>query len=449
MSDEDEKKQIQQIQSLPEILDKELMLGDKDRSVIKSHELAAGNFDDMSLKEIQLLTLAISLIPEYNHSHPEETIRIEITRRQLDLTFGANGMSGPKLKMLAKRLQSRSVTVRLRDTPANLDLFDSSPIEKGKEENWKSMVFVPTCEYKNGTFSMTLNQDLNDHFLNLRERFTSFKLVNIMGLSSPYHVRLYEVLLVKADAEGEITISQSRLREMMGLQNKYPVFWDFHRGVIKPAVESINQNTDLTVSYQTIRMGGGEIESIQFFVARKDDLFSALPANTGEGSERDEMILRLEEMGVQASVARKLIREYDGTLDELGLHIKAAENYIDGKRKKGEPVSEAGALVNAIKEKWKPSKKSQKDDAGISVKTQVGAKKPKEEPGIDVDLVIEALESNRQLLEGYAEYLHRTRDFISIKDLKEEGLRSTKLNNSIKEYGAILLKSGKIKSATS
>lgn len=432
------------------MLDKELILGDQDRSVIKSHELAAGNFDDMSLKEIQLLTLAISLIPDHNHSHPEETIKIEITRRQLDLTFGANGMSGPKLKMLAKRLQSRSVTVRLRDTPSNLDLFDSGSVENGREENWKSMVFVPTCEYKNGTFSMTLNQDLNDHFLNLRERFTSFKLVNIMGLSSPYHVRLYELLLVKADSEGEITISQSRLREMMGLQNKYPVFWDFHRGVIKPAVESINQNTDLMVSYQTIRMGGGEIESIQFFVARKDDLFSALPpTKEGEGSARDEMIQRLEDMGVQPSMARKLIREYDGTLDDLGLHIKAAENYIEGKRKKGEPVSEAGALVNAIKEKWKPSKKSQKDEAETSDKKQADAKKPKAESEIDVDMVIEVIESNRQLLEGYVEFLHRTRDFISIKDMKEEGLRSAKLNNSIKEYGAILLKSGKLKTATS
>jgi len=258
----------------------------EDQTVTKSHELVAANIDDMTLKEAQLLALAVSMIPEEAQAKPGDRIRVTIERRTLDMVFGLNGMSNTKLKQLASQLQTRAVTVRPRDLPSNLDLFDEDKVSEEMNREWRRMVIVPTCEYKDGLFTMTLNQDLNEHFLELRERFTSYRLANIIGLSSPYHLRLYEILLMRVSEGSEIRIEPGRLRDMLGANGKYPAFFEFRRRVLEPAVQAVNGHTDLFVGYDTVKIGT-EIVEIVFQYAGRMISLPCCPPRAGKGRTND------------------------------------------------------------------------------------------------------------------------------------------------------------------
>jgi len=326
----------------------------EDQTVTKSHELVAANIDDMTLKEAQLLALAVSMIPEEAQAKPGDRIRVTIERRTLDMVFGLNGMSNTKLKQLASQLQTRAVTVRPRDLPSNLDLFDEDKVSEEMNREWRRMVIVPTCEYKDGLFTMTLNQDLNEHFLELRERFTSYRLANIIGLSSPYHLRLYEILLMRVSEGSEIRIEPGRLRDMLGANGKYPAFFEFRRRVLEPAVQAVNGHTDLFVGYDTVKIGT-EIVEIVFQVRRKDDLFAMLPAPSREGEdERSRAVAILMEQGLPQTAAMKVADLHQGGLEALEQHIQAARHFLAKLERTGSSMNPAGVFYKAIKEKWVP-----------------------------------------------------------------------------------------------
>jgi plasmid replication initiation protein len=88
----------------------------------------------------------------------------------------------------------------------------------------------------------------------LKSRFTSYKLRNIASLQSGHSIRLYE-LLMKFNATGERVIYLNDFKSALGISDKYPEYKDLAKRVIKPAIEELNQRSDLVIKFDTIKKG--------------------------------------------------------------------------------------------------------------------------------------------------------------------------------------------------
>jgi plasmid replication initiation protein len=88
----------------------------------------------------------------------------------------------------------------------------------------------------------------------LKSRFTTYKLRNIASLQSGHSIRLYE-LLMKFNTTGERVIYLDDFKSALGISDKYPEFKVLNRDVIKPAIDELNQRSDLIIKFDTIKKG--------------------------------------------------------------------------------------------------------------------------------------------------------------------------------------------------
>ena len=125
---------------------------------------------------------------------------------------------------------------------------------KGNVE--RSVRWVWMAEYRQGEAKVILGPSpgLLPYLTLLHERFTTYQLRQIGGLSSFWAIRLYE-LLAQFRTLGTRSISIKRLREMLDLADKYDRMEALRRRVIEPAIAQINAETDLRVSWKFIREG--------------------------------------------------------------------------------------------------------------------------------------------------------------------------------------------------
>lgn len=122
-----------------------------------------------------------------------------------------------------------------------------------------------------GTVIITFNRNMAPYLFDLRERYTSYRLENVLVFKNKYAIRLYELLrsyttkaLLDNFVEREAVFSVDELRSMLDVKS-YPRWADFNRFVIKKAVKEINSfSTDIHIEYSLRRGGGRNIETVVF-----------------------------------------------------------------------------------------------------------------------------------------------------------------------------------------
>ena len=105
-----------------------------------------------------------------------------------------------------------------------------------------------------GAVTLTWSDDVLKYICQLKNRFTSYKLRNIAQLQSSHSIRLYE-LLMRFKSTGERVIYLDDFKSSLGISDKYPEFKDLNKWVIKPAIEELNQRSDLIIKFDTIKKG--------------------------------------------------------------------------------------------------------------------------------------------------------------------------------------------------
>jgi len=135
-------------------------------------------------------------------------------------------------------------------------LFDSViTIREGNETTRIRWVYKDVKKHK-GEAAITIfwTVDVLKYICQLKSRFTTYKLRNIANLQSTHSIRLYE-LLMKFNSTGERFINIDDFKSSLGISDKYPQFKILNRAVIKPAVDELNQRSDLIIKYETIKNG--------------------------------------------------------------------------------------------------------------------------------------------------------------------------------------------------
>lgn len=140
-----------------------------------------------------------------------------------------------------------------------------------------------TITPNSGTVSITFNPNMEPYLFDLRQRYTQYKLEKVLVFKSGHTIRLWEILRsyttpmnLEYGKEVQQMIGVDELREMMGVEG-YPKWADFHRYVIKKAVDEINECSDeLHIEYDTIKVGRN-VEQLIFYIntPRAKQLLSA------------------------------------------------------------------------------------------------------------------------------------------------------------------------------
>lgn len=125
---------------------------------------------------------------------------------------------------------------------------------------------------KSGVVTVRIDEDLAPYLFDLKKRFTQYQLFNILGMSSAFSIRLYELLKSYA-FQKSVLFDIDELKNLLMVQDvkSYHRFPDFRRYVIEIAMREINEMTDLQISYETMTKGRKVIK-IKFVLSTKSPI---------------------------------------------------------------------------------------------------------------------------------------------------------------------------------
>jgi plasmid replication initiation protein len=127
--------------------------------------------------------------------------------------------------------------------------------------SWLSSV---TYNENEGTVDLRFDPFLKPYLLELKSHFTSYRLENVIKLKSSYSIRLYE-LLKQYERVKERTFELSRLREMLGIEDMYPVYGNFKQRVLLRAQEELKAKTDISFELEEIKRGR-KVAKLKFII---------------------------------------------------------------------------------------------------------------------------------------------------------------------------------------
>lgn len=188
-----------------------------------------------------------------------ENYRFEITASGVADLAGLENLSNAyrDLKKAAEKLYERSVVI---DDPDP----DNPQITQRKTRWISSIDYVPG----EGKLVLSFSIGIIPYLSQLSREFTKYKLKHVARFESVYSIRLYE-LLVQWSSAGEREIEVEWLKRQFQVGDKYDRVVDLKKRVIDPAVEEINQHSNLWVKYGQ-RKSGRTITHFQFQFGLKD-----------------------------------------------------------------------------------------------------------------------------------------------------------------------------------
>jgi plasmid replication initiation protein len=102
---------------------------------------------------------------------------------------------------------------------------------------------------------MTFAPKVIPYLTSLNKEFTSYRLQNVVKLTSTYSIRLYE-MLVQWRKIGKVTFKVDSLRKSLGVEEgEYKRMSNFKMRVLDFAVKQINDFTDINCNYVDIKTG--------------------------------------------------------------------------------------------------------------------------------------------------------------------------------------------------
>jgi len=120
-----------------------------------------------------------------------------------------------------------------------------------------------------GYVDVAFSPNLKPFLLHLKERFTSYRLENVIQLKSSYSIRIYE-LLKQYQSIGRRAVTIELLRKMLGIDsNEYKTYNNLKRKVLMVAHKEINEKTDLCFEFREIKLGR-KVNEIEFVINKKE-----------------------------------------------------------------------------------------------------------------------------------------------------------------------------------
>ena len=157
---------------------------------------------------------------------------------------------------------------RLKDDIIKLRHID---IEIVKENgDWAIFSLISQAEKKGNTLEVELPQKIRQALIE-NTYYTTLDLLIIKTLKGKYAIILYEIAIRYQKVQiPELTLEELRILTGTDGRKSYNNFNDFEKRVLKPAIEEINEKTDIEISYKT-KKRGKKVISIKFELTNKKE----------------------------------------------------------------------------------------------------------------------------------------------------------------------------------
>jgi hypothetical protein len=184
---------------------------------------------------------------------------------------------------------------------------------------------------KEGRFKIALTNEIMPYLTQLKGQFTQYQLNHISGFTSVHTMRFYE-LLTQYKRVGQRYITIEDLKKWLQLEDKYNLWAELQRWVIKPSLNEINEKSDLFVGYEPIRRGR-KIIGVEFNITYEKPVKKrpAFPHKNKYGSfvkfNAQDPKFSSHEYSVYAKDCLKILDDFysdlaDVTLEDLILYAK-------------------------------------------------------------------------------------------------------------------------------
>ena len=211
-----------------------------------NHLIEARHAQSLTVREQKIVLTFVSMIQPSDEDFKVYSLSIKDFHQLVDLK-GREHYT--QIKSIIRKLMTRTIEI---------------PKENGGYliTHWATHV-----EYISGKgiIQFSFEPKLKPYLLQLKRTFTSYRLSNILSLSSYYAIRIYE-LLKKWETAGKWGTSVEHLKNLLGItQKSYKLYGNFKNRVIKPSVEELNDKTDINVTYDEIKKGRSVV-SLVFYI---------------------------------------------------------------------------------------------------------------------------------------------------------------------------------------
>lgn len=285
----------------------------------KSNALIEASYK-LTMSEQRLLVLLASTISPNDEDFKDYEITVSDFARMFELELN---------KSLYDTLQNAALSLMKQQLRFN----DDSVI---KVVQWLSYI-----EYVKGSGVVKLRFDkaLMPHLLQLKERFTQYRLDNIVRLSGQYSARLYELLKAESfkakSGKFQRSFKIDELRAILGIEeNAYPIFNDLKLRVINPSVNEISLSSDLVINEVKYGKTGRKITNVTFLaeVLSKDQTkleqanLLTEDIKPEKESENHPVIDSLVSLGFSLEIAKKYKNKYGVKKIERNIAYTLAKN---------------------------------------------------------------------------------------------------------------------------
>jgi plasmid replication initiation protein len=210
-------------------------MNEKELSVVKSNEIIEARYR-LDVLEQKFILYLVSLI------NPEDTDfkNLKVKVADFERVMNVGGSKWGNIYTVV-----REIILSLNE----------KPLQIVKEDGTKLIInWISSAEIKprTGIIHFEFSERLKPYLLQLKSRFTLYKLNNILRLNSAYSIRMYE-FLKSYQYKGGVYYSVDDLKLLLGVSDKYDDYRDFKKRVLNTAQQELAKKSDICFDYKEQR----------------------------------------------------------------------------------------------------------------------------------------------------------------------------------------------------
>ncbi len=220
----------------------------REQLVVKSNDLIQKSRFDLSILEQKIVLNLIQLIKPTDTAFETYKFSVQDFCKLCNIDY-KNGGNYAMIKDTIKGLRDKSFWVK-----------------QGKKQILCSWINKARIEENSGIIEIRLDDDLLPYLIELKNNYTMYSLINVLGMQSKYSPRIYE-LAKSNEYKKAFIIELQELKEMINAEH-YTNYSDFKRKVLDIALKEINTVTDINLTYEPIKEGR-KVTKIEFSIEKK------------------------------------------------------------------------------------------------------------------------------------------------------------------------------------
>jgi len=273
---------------------------DLDRQLVvrKSNKIVEAKYR-LNLREQKFILYMVSMLDNRDSDFRYQRVKISDFESVLNLDGKKWGSIYQVVKEITESLNDKPLTINKEDgKKLIINWIASAEIEPGS-----------------GVIEFEFSDKLKPYLLQLREHFTQYELKNILQLKSSFSIRMYEILKAH-EYQRKVTFEVEELKQLLGVDDKYDVYYDFKKRVLNTAQKELKEKSDIAFKFKEKRQER-KIHSIFFEILKN--------SRVGEGFDGE---------GRQADAPKAEVLLTNPVIERLigagFAHAKAAEVYQKG-----------------------------------------------------------------------------------------------------------------------